>query len=305
MLDTNISVLSAASAESAQIVPATFSSPEAKASLKQLSELLSTVTGGQITQIPDSVMELLIAQAQNPTKENRNKVDAALLAYVPETGDYDAKTEQVTFKNTSGDTVSVVSLADLLALLAQIIESEQKLRNEVMQNSIAEGVAIKDFAQLIAADKCSDAQRKFGITLAVSVATMALSTAATVKMAQPKSLSQKHLSNTSGQYKDVATLKDKNPKLYDEMTATLQQNRTHKYQSVAQMSNSSGQMAGNANEIQHADQVRQQEEMQASKDFQEKRVAQLNEFIQNLTQSSFKWNDVLDAVAKASLATNR
>ena len=86
---------------------------------------------------------------------------------------------------------------------------------------------------------------------------------------------------------------------------TESENRTHKYQSVAQMSNSSGQMAGNANEIQHADQVRQQEEMQASKDFQEKRVAQLNEFIQNLTQSSFKWNDVLDAVAKASLATNR
>ncbi|MGT0150784.1 hypothetical protein ACT691_20675 [Vibrio metschnikovii] len=53
-------------------------------------------------------------------------------------------------------------MSELLALLAQIIESSQRLRAQMMQNRITEAVATNDLAiKMRSGDKCSDAQRKF------------------------------------------------------------------------------------------------------------------------------------------------
>ena len=58
-------------------------------------------------------------------------------------------------------------------------------------------------------------------------------------------------------------------------------------------------------EIQHANEVKGQEQAQAAKDLKEKFDAQLDQFIQNLTQEAVKLNDILAAMARASLPTNR
>ncbi|MGT0150785.1 hypothetical protein ACT691_20680 [Vibrio metschnikovii] len=85
----------------------------------------------------------------------------------------------------------------------------------------------------------------------------------------------------------------------------LQEARTAKYRSVAQMSEMGSNMTGNVNEIQHADQVRQQEESQAVKILKKNLMLSFDQYIQDLTQEAVKLNEILDAVAKASLATNR
>ncbi|WP_338726300.1 type III secretion system protein [Shewanella baltica] len=221
-----------------------------------------------------------------------------------------------------------VSMADLLALLAQIIESSQQVRAQVMKNRIGEAVATSQLATMLAQDKSQDAKLRFGITLASSVVNMGMTTAATVRIGQTKTLKDKHLSkmgdrgaaDTSGvkllKTTDLESGKvtnvDKSPKVSDltakelnQYSANLQQQRTAKYNSVTQMGGMADGMVGNANEIQNAEQVKVQEETQASKDLKEKFDAQLDQYIQDLTAEAVKLNEILEAVAKASLVTNR
>lgn len=221
-----------------------------------------------------------------------------------------------------------VSMADLLALLSQIIESSQQVRAQVMKNRIGEAVATSALATMLAQDKCGDAKLRFGITLASSVVNMGLTTAATVRIGQTKTLKDKHLSKmadaggadaggvkllkTTDLESGKVTNVDKSPKVSDltpkelnKYTASLQQQRTAKYNSVTQMGGMADGMVGNANEIQNAEQVKGQEETQASKDLKEKFDAQLDQYIQDLTAEAVKLNEILEAVAKASLVTNR
>lgn len=221
-----------------------------------------------------------------------------------------------------------VSMADLLALLAQIIESSQQVRAQVMKNRIGEAVATSELATMLAQDKSQDAKLRFGITLASSVVNMGMTTAATVRIGQTKTLKDKHLSKmgdrgaadtggvkllkTTDLESGKVTNVDKSPKVSDltakelnQYSANLQQQRTAKYNSVTQMGGMADGMVGNANEIQNAEQVKVQEDTQASKDLKEKFDAQLDQYIQDLTAEAVKLNEILEAVAKASLVTNR
>ncbi|AQS37659.1 type III secretion system protein [Shewanella psychropiezotolerans] len=221
-----------------------------------------------------------------------------------------------------------VSMSDLLALLSQIIASSREVRAQVMKNRIGEAVATSALATMLAQDKSNDAKLRFGISLASSVVNMAMTTGATVRIGQTKTLTDKHLSKMSGngaadtggvkllKVTDLESGKitnlDKSPKVSDltskelnKYTASLQQQRTAKYNSVTQMGGMADGMVGNANEIQNAEQVKGQEELQASKDLKEKFDAQLDQYIQDLTAEGVKLNEILDAVARASLVTNR
>lgn len=79
-----------------------------------------------------------------------------------------------------------VSMSELLALLSQIISSAKELRSQVMQSRIDEAKATTDLAIVLADDRRSDAQMKFGISLASSVMNMALTTASSVRIGQNK-----------------------------------------------------------------------------------------------------------------------
>ncbi|WP_318452411.1 methionine aminopeptidase family protein [Photobacterium leiognathi] len=196
-----------------------------------------------------------------------------------------------------------ISMNDLLSLLAEIIESSQRLRAQQMQNRITEAVATSDLAVKIAGKKCADTQRKFGISLAASVATMALSTAATIRMGQTKTLKDKHVVDiTNGKSTSVESL---SPSSINDFSARLQEGRTGKYRAISQMSEMSKSMVDNVNDIQHAAQVRVQEENQATKDLKEKFDRQLDQYIQDLTQEAVKLNEILESIENASRATNR
>lgn len=182
----------------------------------------------------------------------------------------------------SVDTHSSVTMADLLALMTQIIESSHELRSQVMQNRINEASATCDLAVSLAADKCRDAQTKFGITLAASIVTMGVSTFATVRMAQPKTLQDKHVQSMSGD--KTTTVKSLDAKSRNDYAARLQDARTGKYRGVSQGAEMAQGVVGNVNEIQNSAQIRNQEETQATKDMKEKFDSQLDQYIQNLTQ---------------------
>ena len=198
---------------------------------------------------------------------------------------------------------SHVSIGDLLALMAEIIESSHELRSQVMENRIHEASSTCDLAVSLAADKCSDAQTKFGITLAASLVTMGVSTFATIRMAKPKTLQDKHVQSMSGD--KTVTVKSLDAKSRNDYAARLQDASTGKYRGVSQGAEMSQGVVGNVNEMQNAAQIRNQEETQATKDMKEKFDGQLDQYIQNLTQETTKLNEILDSVAKASLVTNR
>ncbi|WP_208990572.1 type III secretion system protein [Vibrio sp. CUB2] len=203
----------------------------------------------------------------------------------------------------TGGSHSSVTMAELLALMTEIIESSHELRSQVMQNRISEASATYDLAVALAADKCHDAQTKFGITLAASLITMGVSTFATMRMAQPKTLQDKHIRSMSGD--ETVTVKSLDAKTRNDYAARLQDARTGKYRGVSQGTELAQGVVGNVNEMQNAAQIRNQEETQATKEMKAKFDDQLTEYIQNLTQETAKLNEILDSIAKASLATNR
>lgn len=196
-----------------------------------------------------------------------------------------------------------VSMSDLLALLAQIIESALRLRAQLMQNRITEAEMMCVLANDLSHDICRDAQQKFGITLATGAAMMVMSTGIGVRTAQSKTLKDKHVTDLAkGKNTSVSSLDSHS---VNNFTASLQEARTAKYRSVLQMSELASSMVGNVNEMQHADQVRKQEETRASKELKEKFDAQLDQYIQDLTQDAVNLNLILESVAKTMLVHNR
>lgn len=251
----------------------------------------TSVTNSQM----DDLVQLSMAFARGDflvADENLNRLS-----------DSSSTAHETSISAESVDTHSSVTMADLLALMTQIIESSHELRSQVMQNRINEASATCDLAVSLAADKCRDAQTKFGVTLAASIVTMGVSTFATVRMAQPKTLQDKHVQSMSGD--KTTTVKSLDAKSRNDYAARLQDARTGKYRGVSQGAEMAQGVVGNVNEIQNSAQIRNQEETQATKDMKEKFDSQLDQYIQNLTQETAKLNEILDSIAKASLVTNR
>ncbi|HCE1746812.1 TPA: type III secretion system translocator protein VopD2 [Vibrio parahaemolyticus] len=196
-----------------------------------------------------------------------------------------------------------VSMSELLALLAEIIKASKELRSQVMSNKITEAKATTELAVSLADDRKHDAIVKFGITLASSVVSMAITSASSVRMGQTKILKDKHLASMSGD--SNMRVADLSAKDINKFSAQLQQGRTAKYNTVAQTGNMANSMVGNINDMRHAEEVKHQEEGTASKQLKEKVDAMLDGYLQDLTQAAVKLNEILDTMQRASLVTNR
>ena len=276
-IETNFA-LSALSVEGVSgVVPTPMSPEAAKASTLKMASLLSILTDGKVTQVPDSLNEALVSLSQNPSKENQKAVKNIINEYVPASvntekmaekmaeitasygklmndvllsklpgySSFDPVTTEVTFTSSTGSP-SVVSLSDLLAMLLAIIAQEGRTRNSVMASNIDVGVANMDNAKALADKVCGDAMLKLGIAIGIAVTTMVFSTAIMVNTAKPKVMKDKHLANTSGEYTSVQQMK-KTPegrKLYDENSANLQYAKTAKNQ-VLQQANQATVQASN------------------------------------------------------------
>ncbi|HCH6235302.1 TPA: type III secretion system translocator protein VopD2 [Vibrio parahaemolyticus] len=196
-----------------------------------------------------------------------------------------------------------VSMSELLALLAEIIKASKELRSQVMSNKITEAKATTELAVSLADDRKHDAIVKFGIMLASSVVSMAITSASSVRMGQTKILKDKHLASMSGD--SNMRVADLSAKDINKFSAQLQQGRTAKYNTVAQTGNMANSMVGNINDMRHAEEVKHQEEGTASKQLKEKVDAMLDGYLQDLTQAAVKLNEILDTMQRASLVTNR
>jgi hypothetical protein len=64
-------------------------------------------------------------------------------------------------------------------------------------------------------------------------------------------------------------------------------------------------MVGNVNDIQHAEQVKTQEEAQATKSNKEKLDTMLDQYLQDLVKEAVKLNELSGAITQAALAVNR
>ncbi|CAM3937246.1 hypothetical protein [Vibrio aquimaris] len=328
-IETNFA-LSASNVEGASSAVSTQVSPEAaKAATLKMAPLLSMLTDGKVTQVSDSLNEALVALYQNPSKENQKAVNNIINEYVPASvsiekmadiaasygklmtdgllsevpgfKSFEPVTGEVTYTNSTGGS-STVSISDLLAMLLAIIEQEGRTRNSVMASNIDVGVANMDNAKVLAEKICDDAMLKLGIAIGIAVTTMVFSTAVMVNTAKPKTLKDKHLESGS-----VDNLKktEAGRKLIDEKTAALQQAKTAKSNFLQQANQATGQASNQGTEMMAAQDKQQQDEIKAGNDLQMKLAEALPEFIKSLGDSLRKLLEVLEAAAKASLATNR
>lgn len=228
----------------------------------------------------------------------------------------DVKTPQLEEHNLVNDSFKVakseissiqdngsVSLSHLLALLAMIIESSKLLRTEVLMNRISEAEATVGLAHLLAADKKSSANTKFGINLAAGVVSMGITSAAAVKTGQFKKVEDKHLTKLG--YGENAKVSNLSTDRLNEITASLQQQRTAKYNTVSQLSGVSKELIGNVNEIQNAGQVKRQDDTQATKDLKKTYDDQLNSFIDSLGNELNQLHKTMELVQGAMLVNNR
>lgn len=196
-----------------------------------------------------------------------------------------------------------VSMSHLLALLAMIIESSKLLRTEVLMNRISEAEATAGLANILAADKKSSANMKFGISLGAGVVSMGITSAAAFKTGQFKKVEDKHLTKLG--YGENAKVSNLSTDRLNEITASLQQQRTAKYNTISQLSGVSKELIGNVNEIQNAGQVERQDNTQATKDLKKTYDDQLTSFIDSLGNELNQLHKAMESVQGAMLVTNR
>ncbi len=196
-----------------------------------------------------------------------------------------------------------VSMSQLLALLSEIIESSASLRSVMMANRISEAEATAEMAKVAAAVKKDDAHLKFGIKLASGVFSMGMSTVAAVRTGQIKMVQDKHLSKVG--MNENTRVSDLSADKINEISASLQQQRTGKYNMLNQTSGAADNLMGNVSEMISASAIQKQEETKSSIDLKEKLDAQLSSFIDTLGNTIAQILKSLEAIQSASLVTNR
>ncbi|EKT60076.1 hypothetical protein [Providencia sneebia] len=226
---------------------------------------------------------------------NKPQVDA-----IKQTND-SLKSAESGFKTINSE--KTVSMSQLLALLSEIIDASASLRNVMMINRITEAGATAEMAKVAAGVKKDDAHLKFGIKLASGVFSMGMSTVAAVRTGQVKMVQDKHLSKAG--LGENARVSDLSADKINEISASLQQQRTAKYNMVNQTSGAADNMMGNVSEMISASAIQQQEETKSSIDLKEKYDAQLTSFIDTLGNTIAQILKSLEAIQAASLVTNR
>ncbi|WP_139336790.1 type III secretion system protein [Yersinia enterocolitica] len=212
-------------------------------------------------------------------------------------------TKQQTVTLNKQAELGTVSMSQLMNLLNMIIESSQKLRSQLLSNRIDEAMATADLAKMLAVDKKDSAQLKFGINLASSVVSMGIQTVSAFRTGQCKPLEDKHLSKLGGG--SGAKVANLSPQELNNFTASLQQQRTAKYNTVSQMADMSRKMVGDINEIQNADKVRRQDETQSTKELKQKYDEHMTPFIDSLGNELMQLLKMKEAIQGTSLVTNR
>lgn len=199
--------------------------------------------------------------------------------------------------------VTTTTVGDLLSLMILIIQASRELRNQVTRSRIEVSASVQRLAGKIADIKMNDSQKKAAISLASGVATMAVNTAATMRMAMPKSVQDRHVAGmTDGRQSRVSDLTSKER---NDLSIQLQEQRTAKYSAISRTGEMANTIVGSGNEIQHAVGVHEQEIGESNKELLAQQTPQLEEYINSLGKELAMLNAILEAITLASAANNR
>ncbi|WP_051691017.1 hypothetical protein [Photorhabdus australis] len=190
-----------------------------------------------------------------------------------------------------------VSMGQLMKLIGMIIDSSKELRSQLLFNRIDEAVSTLELGIALAQNKKETAQVKFGINMAISLVSMTIQTASAYQTSKFKTVKDKHL--PEGKVSDLS------PQQRNDISATLQQARTAKYNNVTNLAQMSNKIGSDGVEFLHADNVRHDEENQASKETKQKFDEQLTQFIESLGNELVQLLKMMEAIQGAALVTNR
>ncbi|CAH8242597.1 conserved hypothetical protein [Vibrio aestuarianus] len=186
---------------------------------------------------------------------------------------------------------------DLLKLIAEIFQASYALHTELAQARIEAAKETTDIARIIAADKCHDSQVKFAIQGLSGAFTMFISSVSAAKTASGKSLEDRHVAG--GRVSDLTQRE------INQHTATLQNLRIGKYAAVAQTAKMAEGVSRDWMEVHHANEVKIQEEAQATLTLKKELDALIDLVYQHFVRLFTKLNELLDVIEKSHLATNR
>ncbi|NRN28539.1 type III secretion system protein [Photorhabdus heterorhabditis] len=190
-----------------------------------------------------------------------------------------------------------VSMSQLMKLIGMIIDSSKELRSQLLFNRIDEAMSTLELGIALAQNKKETAQVKFGINMAISLVSMTIQTASAYQTSKFKTVKDKHL--PEGKVSDLSAQQR------NDISATLQQARTAKYNNVTNLAQMSNKVGSDGVEFLHADNVRHDEENQASKETKQKFDEQLTQFIESLGNELVQLLKMMEAIQGAALVTNR
>ncbi|KOY63053.1 hypothetical protein AM629_05340 [Photorhabdus heterorhabditis] len=190
-----------------------------------------------------------------------------------------------------------VSMGQLMKLIGMIIDSSKELRSQLLFNRIDEAMSTLELGIALAQNKKETAQVKFGINMAISLVSMTIQTASAYQTSKFKTVKDKHL--PEGKVSDLSAQQR------NDISATLQQARTAKYNNVTNLTQMSNKIGSDGVEFLHADNVRHDEENQASKETKQKFDEQLTQFIESLGNELVQLLKMMEAIQGAALVTNR
>ncbi|CAQ85544.1 MULTISPECIES: hypothetical protein [Photorhabdus] len=190
-----------------------------------------------------------------------------------------------------------VSMSQLMKLIGMIIDSSKELRSQLLFNRIDEAMSTLELGIALAQNKKETAQVKFGLNMAISLVSMTIQTASAYQTSKFKTVKDKHL--PEGKVSDLSAQQR------NEISATLQQARTAKYNNVTNLAQMSNKIGSDGVEFLHADNVQNDEENQASKETKQKFDEQLTQFIESLGNELVQLLKMMEAIQGATLVTNR
>lgn len=196
-----------------------------------------------------------------------------------------------------------ISMNDLLKLITEILQTSYAIHAEVSQSRIQAARITTEISNILAADKCHASTVKFSVQLAAGVFAMGVNAFSACYTASGTTVKDKHLqdlANSKG-----GKVSDLTAKEINQHTANLQQVKNAKFAGFAQFGNAVNGSTRDGTEIYQANEVKIQEEGQATLKHKEKLDALKDLFFQHFATVLAKLQELLNDLEKASLATNR
>ena len=198
-----------------------------------------------------------------------------------------------------------VTMSELMAMFAEILDLCNKLRNEKQKSKIKETVATADMAVKIAEEIKDNAWKEFSVSMAGSSLAMAGAGFSGAKKLKGWKLKDKHI-NPGGQTGPSAKkVSSMSAAERSEATMKLNEQKMQKMHTFDSMVNTGNSMFQHGSELLKGVHSSEIETERAHKEEKQKLDETIDNSIQTLIATSTRLHEILDKITQASAATNR